>query len=267
MSTKVSNGLDLQSQQVNNLASPSVATDAANKAYVDALQAGLEWKEEVVVATTTNRTLSTAFVNGQTIDGVVLATGNRILLKNQTTQAQNGIYTVNASGAPTLATDANTSASLNNATVMVTQGTVNANTSWTQTTANPTVGTSNIVFVQYAASNTYSAGNGLLLTGSTFSVEAANSSITVTSSGISTSAAAINAVIMYSSATVGNGSSTAITITHNLGSVNVMVQLFNNSTGEMWIPDISNIQSNSLVLNFGTAPSTNELTVVVIAQA
>ena len=63
------------------------------------------WKEPVRVATTTNGTLATAYENGDTIDGVTLATGDRILLKDQTTGSENGIYTVNASGAPTRATD------------------------------------------------------------------------------------------------------------------------------------------------------------------
>jgi len=85
-----------------------------------------KWKQSVKVATTTNGTLSTAFENGDTVDGVTLTTGDRILLKNQSTGSQNGIYTVNASGAPTRATDANTGESLVQAVVFVEQGTSNA---------------------------------------------------------------------------------------------------------------------------------------------
>ena len=87
------------------VSTPSASTDAANKTYVDNSINGLDWKQSVRVATTVNGTLATAYENGDTVDGVVLVTGNRILLKNQTTGADNGIYTVNASGAPTRSTD------------------------------------------------------------------------------------------------------------------------------------------------------------------
>jgi len=94
MATKVANGLDLQAQRIVSVADPSSAQDAATKAYVDNIAAGLAWKKEVVVATTANGALATAFANGQTIDGYTLVTGDRILLKNQTTQTENGIYVV-----------------------------------------------------------------------------------------------------------------------------------------------------------------------------
>jgi hypothetical protein len=101
----------------------------------------LSWKAPVRAATTANGTLATAFENGDTIDGVVLATGDRILLKDQTTGSQNGIYTVNASGAPTRATDADTGAELVCATVRVSEGTANADSEWSCTTNAPiTVG-------------------------------------------------------------------------------------------------------------------------------
>ena len=79
-------------------------------------------------------------------------------IKDQSTASANGIYVVAASGSPTRAADADTSADLNNATVYVTSGTVNGGREYTQTTANPTVGTSNIVFVQKGTGGTYTAG-------------------------------------------------------------------------------------------------------------
>lgn len=163
-------------QDDDTFASPSstkVASSSSIKNYVDNKVAGLSWKASVRAATTTNGTLATAYENGDTIDGVVLATGDRILIKNQTTQTENGIYTVNASGAPTRATDANSGAELVNATCLVQEGTVNAETQWTQTTNAPiTIGATNIVF---AAINvgTYSAGNGLSQSGNTFSINTA----------------------------------------------------------------------------------------------
>src|SRR5688500_7583864 len=109
MPNKFLNGIDAQNQRIQAVASPSAASDAANKQYVDNALDGLRWKTPVRVATTANGTLATAFENGDTIDGVALVTGDRILIKDQTTQSENGIYVVAASGAPTRASDADSS--------------------------------------------------------------------------------------------------------------------------------------------------------------
>ena len=94
-----------------------------------------DYKDSCRVATTTNGTLSSAFANGQTIDGVTLATGNRILIKNQTDSKKNGIYTVNASGAPTRAIDANSSSKVTSGLfTSVSEGTANADKSFVLTT-------------------------------------------------------------------------------------------------------------------------------------
>ena len=98
--------VSLNSQKITNLATPTNATDAATKQYVDDTVASISWKNEVRVATTVAGTLASSFANGQAVDGITLATGDRILIKDQATQTENGIYTVNASGAPTRATDA-----------------------------------------------------------------------------------------------------------------------------------------------------------------
>jgi hypothetical protein len=126
-----------------------VASQAAVKAYTDALVAGLSWKQAVRVATTGAGTLASDFENGDTVDGVTLATGDRILIKNQAAPTENGIYVVAASGAPTRATDANSGAELVNASCYVSEGTANADTQWTCTTnATITIGATNIVFAQ-----------------------------------------------------------------------------------------------------------------------
>lgn len=122
----------------------------AAKTYADNIAAGLKWKQSVVVVTTANGTLASAFANGQTIDGVVLVTGNRILLKDQSTGSQNGIYTVNASGAPTRSTDADTGSELVSAAVFVEQGTVNADKAFVCTNNSITIGSTAIVFVNFA---------------------------------------------------------------------------------------------------------------------
>jgi hypothetical protein len=163
--------LNMGNNQITNVASPTAGSDAANKNYVDAAVTGLSWKEVVRVATTVNGTLATAFANGQVVDGVTLITGDRILIKNQTNPTENGIYIVQASGAPVRATDADTGAELVGAAAFVAEGTVNTDTGWVQVTPTPiTIGTSNIVFNQFTGSGTYTAGTGLTLTGNTFSL-------------------------------------------------------------------------------------------------
>ena len=128
------------------------STLATAEAYTDAKVAGISWKQAVRAATTANGTLATAFANGQTIDGVTLATGDRILIKNQSSDAENGIYIVAASGAPARASDADSGAELVNATVYVSEGTTLADTQWTCTTNAPiTPGSTALAFAQLSS--------------------------------------------------------------------------------------------------------------------
>ncbi|MEM4202842.1 MAG: hypothetical protein QXS54_02105 [Candidatus Methanomethylicaceae archaeon] len=105
----------------------------------------MAWKDEVRVATTSNISITNP---PSTIDGVSLSVGDRILVKDQTNATENGIYVYNGSGNPlTRAPDANSGSELNAAVVTVAQGTANAGTAWRQSTPNPTLGTSDIVWV------------------------------------------------------------------------------------------------------------------------
>ena len=159
--------------KLTGVGAPTAGTDATTKDYVDNLSAGLAWKDSVRVATMVPGTLASSFANGQSIDGVTLVTGNRILIKNQASNLENGIYTVNASGAPTRATDADSSTEIVNATVFVSEGTAHADTAWVCTANEPiTLGTTPLPFVQFGAGVSYSAGNGLTLTGPIFDVGA-----------------------------------------------------------------------------------------------
>lgn len=122
-------------------ASGAAATAENNaKAYADNLVQGLKWKPPVEVATTVDITLS----GEQTIDGVT-TDESRVLVKNQSDQTENGIY-VSGTGAWTRTADANTAEELEGATVVVQQGTDNADTTWAQTTDNINLGSSNIIF-------------------------------------------------------------------------------------------------------------------------
>lgn len=167
------------------------STKVATTAYVDAAVLGQNFKEAALVATTAN--LVGVYVSGvftytatgtDNIDGVNLALGNRVLVKNQTTTFQNGIYVVTTAGSIgvagvlTRSSDANTSGQFKTGDALfVTSGTVNASTTWAYTGVDsPTLGTDAITYVQVAGLGTYVAGNGLTLTGNSFSID---TSITV----------------------------------------------------------------------------------------
>jgi hypothetical protein len=150
---------------------PVNSTDAATKAYVDALGEGLHIHASVMAATTANINLATDVENGDVLDGVTLATGNRILVKNQSTASQNGIYVVAASGAPSRATDFDSPAEIDGGDfVFVTGGTANDNKGFVQVNTVGTVGTDPIEFTQFSGAGTFTAGNGLAINGSEFSI-------------------------------------------------------------------------------------------------
>ena len=148
---------------------PSNSNDAASKAYVDSTASGLDVKNSVRAATTGNGTLASAYANGQTVDGVSLATGDRILLKDQTDASENGIYTVNASGAPTRATDFDSDAEVTSgAFAFIEEGTVNADNGFVLSTNGAiTVGTTNLAFTQFSGGGAITAGSGLTKSGNT----------------------------------------------------------------------------------------------------
>lgn len=164
----MSGNLNMNGSTVTGLAAPSAGSDAATKNYVDALSAGLSWKQAVKVATSANVDLATGGL--LTVDGVTLVDGDRVLVKSQTAAAENGVYVAHA-GAWTRAADADSAAELDGLTVFVTQGTAMADTGWTQVADSITLGTTAVTFVQFTGAGTYSAGVGLSLTGNTFAVQ------------------------------------------------------------------------------------------------
>lgn len=152
--------------KITGLPTPTVDSDAVNKAYVDAAVTGLTWKNTAAVATTANITLS----GTQTIDGYAVQVGDRVLVKNQTTAAQNGLY-VAASGAWTRSTDADTGLELDHATVFVEHGTAQADTGWTvSNSTTPVLGTDPVTWVQFNGASNITAGVGLTKSGNTISV-------------------------------------------------------------------------------------------------
>jgi phage-related tail fiber protein len=166
--------VSLNSQKITNLADPADAQDAATKAYVDATKQGLDVKDSVRAATTADITLS----GTQTIDGVSVVAGNRVLVKNQSTGSENGIYVVVSGGAWTRAVDFNTSAKVTSgAFTFVEEGTANADSGWVLTTDGTiTLDTTALVFTQFSGAGQITAGAGLTKTGNTLDVGTASAS-------------------------------------------------------------------------------------------
>ncbi len=162
---------------VTGLAAPVAGSDAVNLDYVSSLSAGITPRTGVAVATTANITLS----GEQTIDGVITS-ASRVLVKNQSAPAQNGVYTT-AAGAWSRATDSDTAAELKfGYYYFVSGGTTQAATSWFIQTAPVVLNTDPVVFSQFSASQSYLAGTGLNLVGNTFSIKPAQTGLTITAS-------------------------------------------------------------------------------------
>jgi hypothetical protein len=166
--------VSMATYKITGLGTPTDATDAATKGYVDNAVVGIDWKASVRAATTANLDISSDLENGDTVDGVTLATGDRVLVKNQSTGSQNGIYIVAASGAASRSTDCDTGAELTASfAVFVEEGTTNADSGYTLTNDGAvTVGTTALTFTQFTGLGQVTAGDGLSKTGNTLNVNA-----------------------------------------------------------------------------------------------
>ena len=256
--------VDLNNQKITNLADPTNPQDVTNKRYVDAAVVGIDWKPSVRVATTEAITLATGLENGDTLDGVTLVTGNRILVKNQVDATENGIYVVAASGAPTRSTDADTAAEITASfAVFVEEGTVNTDSGWTLTNNGAvTVGTTELSFTQFTGLGQITAGAGLTKTANTLDVIGGDG-ITVNANNVVIDRAVV--VTKYAT-NVGDGTATSYTITHNLATRDVIVSLYDNvSPYAEVMADIEHTTTNTITLLFSIAPTNNKYRVVVHA--
>lgn len=200
---------------------------------------------------------------GAVIDGVSLASGDPVLVKNQSDAAENGIYVFSSGGAALVRRDdANSAANLlPNTTVYVSEGDTNADTAWTLTADSPIViGTTNLDWAQSGGVVPYSAGDGLDLVGMQFRAKADNG-IVVSSDGIATDPAVV--AHKYST-TIGDGTTTALAVTHGLGTRNVVVSIHDATSYEEVYPDVEKTDPNTVTLTFAVAPAVGEFVVTVV---
>lgn len=256
--------VDLNNQKITNLTDPTNPQDAANKRYVDSAVVGIDWKPSVRVATTAAITLATGLENGDTLDGVTLATGDRVLVKNQADATENGLYVVAASGAPARSSDADTAAEITASfAVFVEEGTVNADSGWTLTNNGAvTVGTTALSFTQFTGLGQITAGAGLTKTANTLDV--------IGGDGITVNADSVvidRAVVVTKYATnIGDGTATSYTITHNLATKDVIVSIYDNASPYAEVmTDVEHTTTNTITVLFSVAPTTDKYRVVVHA--
>ncbi len=296
--------LGMNGQRITNLADPTAVTDAANKQYVDAVAQGLAPKDSVRCATTATITIATALNSGDVIDGITLVNGDRVLVKNQSVPAENGLYVVAAS--PVRATDADAWSELPSAFVFVEEGTTNADSAWVCTSnQGGTLNTTAVTWAQFGSATAYTAGAGLTLTVNDLAVGAgpgitvnadtvqvANNGITnamladgavdlasadVTNTlpiakggtGATTAAAARTALGdagYYSSATHGAGTTITITAaTHGLRATRgLIVQTQLESDGSILLADVTIAANGDVTITFGVSQTANTIRVTII---
>ena len=301
---------------------PTDPAHAATKGYVDAARSGLDVKQSVRAATTGPITIATDLEAGDVLDTTVtLVAGDRVLVKNQSTASENGIYVVQPSGAAVRATDFNSSETVSpGAFTFVEEGTVNADSGWVMTTDGTiTVGTTPISWALFSVAGTILAGDGLSKSGNVLNVNVVTdrtaivgdavdiastyvgqSSITTLgtistgtweatdvavahggtnastesdartnlasaaaeASGRTTSTPSLARVAKQGCAASVAGTSTT-TVTHNFNTTDVVVQVFEVSTGMTVIADVTRANSNTVsVVILGTVAA-NDYTIVV----
>lgn len=249
--------INVNSRKITGLATPVSGTDAANKQYVDDAVAGFSWKESARVRVDTNVTTTSP---GASLDGVTMATNDRVLLTGQSTGSQNGLWIWNgAASAMTRPTDFDSDADASGAAIMITEGT-SASQQWVLTTDSPiTIGTTSLTWVQFGGGASYTAGNGLTLTSTDFNV-GAGTGISVGADTVSIDTAV---VVRKYAVTVGNGALTSIPITHSLGTKDVTYSVRQVSDDAFVDCDAVATDTNTLTLTFAVAPTTNSLRVTV----
>ena len=295
--------VSMNGQRITSLAAPSTGTDAVNKDYVDAARAGLSIKDPVRVASTANVVIATGTLLA--IDGVTTVAGDRVLLKNQTTASENGIY-IAGTGAWTRSTDTDTSADVMAGTaIWVNEGTTNGDSRWVLTTnAAITLGTTSLVFTKDFQAADIVAGAGLTKSGTTLDVVGTANRITVAADSINIASTYVGQTSITTLGTItagtwtgtdiavadgGTGASTSagaktnlgfmtryvadnlvatagqvITYTHSLNTLDVIIRIYDKSTGATTEFDTCSTGVNTISVTANQALTAGTYRIVVI---
>jgi len=223
---------------------------------------GLAWKDDVRAASTANITVASP---GATIDGVTMAVNDRVLLKDQTTTTQNGIYVWNGAAVPmTRAIDADTFDELEAAIVTSSEGTVNAGTTWRQTQVNGVIGTNNVVFTSFgtAAAQATETATGVAELATQAETDAGTDDLRIVTP---LKLANWSGRPKRFASTIGDGSATSITVTHNLGTKDVTVDIAEVAGSfRTVIAEVQKTTTNSVTILFDSAPAASSLRVTVL---
>jgi hypothetical protein len=247
--------------RIVGLPEPTAAQHAATKGYVDSAVEGLAWKDSARVASQSNLNLSAP---GATVDGITMAVNDRVLVRSQTTASQNGLYIWNGAAVPmTRALDASTAAELEQAVVTVEEGT-SAGATFRQTAVNFTLESGAVTWANFgtsapAATDT-TAGIAEIATQAETDAGTDDQRI-VTPLKLAAWAGRLRRFTQ----TIGDGSATQYTVTHNLGTEDVLVEVYRTSGNkDTVIVDVDRTSINAVRMNFSAAPTLNAFRVVVI---
>lgn len=254
--------ISLNSQKITNLAAPTAGSNDAARIVdvenaVQSAAAGIDCKQSVRGLANAN----VASLSGpQTIDGVSLIAGDRVLLRGQSTASANGVYVV-AAGAWSRATDADANGEITpGAFWFIEEGTTYGKTQWRcENTGAIVIGTTGITINQFGAAAAYTGGAGLVLTGNDFAV-GAGTGISVAADSVAIDAAV---VVRKYAVTFGDGALSSYTITHNLNNQDAITQVRDVATNQVVECDIQNSGVNTVVLGFASAVALNSLRVAV----
>lgn len=291
--------VSLNSRKITGLADPTSDTDAANKRYVDGAVQGLSWKTAARVSSVADVDLESP---GASIDGVTLASGDRVLLLGQSAPEENGIYVWSgASATLTRAADANSAAELKGAAVFVMEGT-RADQAYTLVTdGSITVDTTPLVWTQFTGLGQVVAGQGLVKTGNQIDIGGTLDRISINSDSIDIASTYIGQASITTLGTITSGTwngttiavanggtgatdaagartnlgattkyaaniggATSVAVTHNLGTKDVVVTVRENATDAVVECDITMTDNNTVTIGFAVSPTAGAYRVVIV---
>lgn len=253
--------LDMNNHYIQNVLSPVNDDDVATKSYVDNVSSGINPLNDVTLASTENITISSLPTS---IDGTTLSSlddGTRILLKDQDTTGENGVYTY-SSGTLTRASDMNAvSEAVKGTYIYILSGTDNAETSWVVSTAPTTYSSGNfdqLSFTKYIISGTFTAGDGLQKSGNTISIGGTTDRMTINSDTIDIASTYVGQTSLTTLGTITTGTwnGTAISLTYG----GTGASSASGARTNLGLGTISTQDSDSIAITGGTITGITSLT-------